>query len=106
MRNFFEPWPELGLPEPSSKYQNIAKTPMELTELGYDKAFDSLFDRLYFDGAGSGGWPVITEMAFKTARSDRLVWGTDYPYETHEARDFKNYINSLDRIGITEEEKP
>ncbi|MCL2493231.1 MAG: amidohydrolase, partial [Clostridiales bacterium] len=105
MRNFFEPWPELGLPPRQKKYANVACTPLELAELGYDKAFDEWFDKLYFDGAGSGGWPVIAEMAFKAARPDRLCFGTDYPYETHEGRDFNYYLDQLDGIGLTREQK-
>jgi predicted TIM-barrel fold metal-dependent hydrolase len=106
IRNFFEPWPELGLPERQLKYTNMACTQLELAELGYDKAFNDLFDKLYFDGAGSGGWEGITETAFRSARADRLMWGTDYPYETHEARDFKYYIDSVNRIEwLTKEEK-
>jgi len=105
MRNFFEPSEELGLPPRHSKYANVACTPLELAELGYDKAFDDLFDKLYFDGAGSAGWPVITEMAFKAARPDRLCFGSDYPYEVHEGRDFKYYLNTLDEIGLTKEQQ-
>ena len=105
MTNFFEPWPELGLPPRKDKYANLACSPLELQELGYDKAFNDLFDKLYFDGAGSGGWPVITEMAFKAARPDRLCFGTDFPYEMHEGRDFTYYLDSLDGIGLTQEQK-
>jgi len=105
IRNFFEPAEELGLPARQAKYANVACTPLELAELGYDKAFDELFDRLYFDGAGSSGWPVITEMAFKSARSDRLCFGSDYPYEIHESRDFKYYLDTLDDIGLTKQQK-
>ncbi|MDR2296246.1 MAG: amidohydrolase [Clostridiales Family XIII bacterium] len=105
MMNFFEPPASLGLPEPNEKYKNIAKSPLELAELGYDKAFDELFDRLYFDGAGSAGWPLITETAFKGARSDRLCFGTDYPYETHEGRDFKYYLDTIKELPITDEQR-
>jgi predicted TIM-barrel fold metal-dependent hydrolase len=105
MRNFFEPWPELNLPPRDPKYANIACTPIELEENGYGAAFDEWFDKLYFDGAGSAGWPVIAETAFKAARSDRLVFGSDYPYEVHEGRDFKWYLEQLDTIGLTKEQK-
>ena len=103
--NFFEPAEGLGLPPRQEKYANVACTPLELAELGYDKAFDELFDRLYFDGAGSSGWPIITEMAFKAARPDRLCFGSDYPYEIHEGRDFKYYLDTLDEIGLTKRQK-
>ena len=105
MMNFFEPPEELGLPPRKSKYANVACTPLELKELGYDKAFNDLFDKLYFDGAGSAGWPIITEMAFKAARPDRLCFGSDYPYEVHEGRDFKYYLDTLDEIGLTTKQK-
>lgn len=102
--NFFEPPEELGLGE-IEQYKHLAKTPLELQELGYNKAFNDLFDRLYIDGAGSGGWEPITEMAFRTVKHDKLIWGTDYPYEIHSGRDLKYYIDSLDQMGLSEESK-
>ena len=105
MTNFFEPAEELGLPPRKDKFKNLACTPLELEEFGYDKAFNNLFDKIYFDGAGSGGWAPITEMAFKVARGDRLCFGTDYPYEIHEGRDIKYYLNTLDEIGLTKQQK-
>lgn len=105
MRANYDPPESMGLPPVKDKYKNIARTPLEQEELGYGKAFDELFDKLYIDGGGSGGWPPITEMAFKTVRHDHLLWGTDYPYEIHEARDFKYYIDSLDKMDVPEESK-
>ncbi|MDR1246542.1 MAG: amidohydrolase [Clostridiales Family XIII bacterium] len=105
MCNFFEPWDALGLPPAQERYKNLAKSPLESEELGYTKVFNELFDKLYIDGAGSGGWPIITEMAFKAARHDHLLWGTDYPYEIHDGRDLKYYINTLDSLDIPESSK-
>ena len=102
--NFFEPPAELGLGD-IAQYKELAKTPLELEELGYDKAFNDLFDKLYVDGAGSGGWPHITEMAFRTVKHDKLIWGTDYPYEIHAGRDIKYYFDTLDNMDISKEDK-
>jgi predicted TIM-barrel fold metal-dependent hydrolase len=102
--NFFEPPAELGLAD-NPQYKELAKTPLELQELGYVEAFDNLFDKLYIDGAGSGGWEPITEMAFRTVKHDKLIWGTDYPYEIHAGRDIKYYIDSLDNMDISKEDK-
>lgn len=107
MRAFFVPKDTEGLDvkpiDPMKK--SLAKTPLENAELGYDKVFNELFDKLYFDGSGSGGWTGITQHAFNVIRHDRLLWATDYPYEIHAGRDFKYYIDSLSQIDAPEEDK-
>jgi predicted TIM-barrel fold metal-dependent hydrolase len=103
--NFYEPPEELGLQPTNPQYKELAKTPLELEELGYDKAFNDMFDKLYIDGAGSGGWIHSTEMALRTVKPDKLIWGTDYPYEIHAGRDIKYYIDSLDNMDISKEDK-
>jgi len=81
------------------------KTPRELEQSGLDRAFDALFDRLYFDTAGFGGWMPIAESSTRVIRPDRLCFGTDYPFEIHEARDVKSFIENIKKLGVTEEEK-
>lgn len=101
---FFEPKEDLGVPVPQ-EIKPLPKTPLELEELGYKKAFDNLFDRLYFDGAGSGGWEPITKLAMMTVRHDRLIWGCDYPFEIHNGRDIKYYLDSVRNLDISEEDR-
>jgi len=81
------------------------KTPRQLKELGLDKAFEDLFGQIYFDTAGFGGWMPITEAAVKTIRTDRLCFGTDYPFEILEACDVKGFINDIKLLDIPEQEK-
>lgn len=81
------------------------KTPRELKKLGIDKAFDELFDKIYFDTAGFGGWMPITESATKVIRTDRLCFGTDYPFEIHEAQDIKIFIDNIKKLQLSESEK-
>ena len=81
------------------------KTPRLLNELGLDKVFEDLFDKIYFDTSGFGGWMPITEAAVKTIRTDRLCFGTDYPMEISEACDVKGFINDIKLLDISEQEK-
>jgi len=81
------------------------KTPRELKELGLDKAFEDLFGKLYFDTAGFGGWMPITESATKVIKPDHLCFGTDYPFEIREAQDIKKFINHIDLLDISEQDK-
>lgn len=102
--NFFEPQEDLGVPVPID-IRSTSKTPLELDELKYRPAFEKLFDKLYIDGAGSAGWEPLTKLAMMTVKHDRLVWGTDYPYEIHSGRDMKYYIDSVKSLDIPEEDK-
>ncbi len=83
-----------------------ARTPKELDETGLGKAFDELFDKLYFDMAGSGeGWLPMILSALPTIRADRLCFGTDYPYEVHEGRDVKYFIDNIKNLDIPEKDR-
>jgi predicted TIM-barrel fold metal-dependent hydrolase len=81
------------------------KTPKELEETGLGRDFEELFGKLYFDTAGFGGWMPITEAAVKTIRSDRLCFGTDYPYEIHEDQDVKAFIDNIKAFDISDQDK-
>jgi predicted TIM-barrel fold metal-dependent hydrolase len=81
------------------------KTPSELDETGLNAAFEDLFGKLYFDTAGFGGWLPITEAAAKTIRNDRLLFGTDYPFEIHRARDVKVFVEGIKNLDITDQAK-
>lgn len=101
---FFEPPAEIADKVPED-IRPISKTPLEAEEYGYRQAFDERFDKLYIDGAGSAGWEPITKMAFMTVKHDKLVFGTDYPFEIHQGRDYKYYIDSVKNLDIPEESK-
>jgi predicted TIM-barrel fold metal-dependent hydrolase len=44
-------------------------------------------------------------MAFMVVRHDRLVFGTDFPFEVHSGRDLKYYLDSVRRMDISEEDR-
>jgi predicted TIM-barrel fold metal-dependent hydrolase len=85
--------------------KGMPKTPRELKELNLDKDFENVFGKLYFDTAGFGGWMPITESAAKVIRTDRLCFGTDYPFEIHEAQDVKIFIDSIKALDLSDQEK-
>ncbi len=83
----------------------LPKTPRELKQTGLEEAFEEKFGKLYFDTAGFGGWRPITEAATKVIRSDRICFGTDFPFEIHEAQDIKSFINDIKQLNISEKAK-
>ena len=102
LRAWFEPegW---DIP---AEIKSCPKTPRELDELGLFRAFDELFDRLYFDMAGSGaGWVPMIEAALLTMRTDRICFGTDYPYDMHNAEDIKSFVENIKQLDIPENDK-
>jgi predicted TIM-barrel fold metal-dependent hydrolase len=102
IRAYFEPdgW---SVP---AEIRKMEKTPRELDELGLSKAFDDLFDKLYFDMAGAGGgWLPMIESALPTIRADRLCFGTDYPWAIRCAEDISNFIDNIKQLDIPETNK-
>jgi len=102
LRAYFEPegW---DIPD---EIKNCLKTPRELDELGLSKAFDELFDKLHFDMAGAGGgWVPMIKVALLTMRTDRICFGTDYPYDIHNAQDVRSFINDVKQLDIPERDK-
>jgi len=87
------------------KVKKMPKTPRELRELGLDRSFEELFGKVYFDTAGFGGWMPITEEAVKTIRPERLCFGTDFPFEIHEPRDVREFIENIKGLEISEKGK-
>lgn len=78
-------------------------TPREVEEKGLAKAFDQIFDKVYFDMAGGGvGWLPNIEAAIPNIRADRLCFGTDYPYDVKIAGDVRYFIDVVKKLDIPE----
>ena len=102
---FAEPAKPLqGKPMPD-EIKLLGKTTRQQEEYGMVEQYDEVFNRLYIDGAGSGGWMPIVHIAMMTVNHDKLLWGTDYPYELYEAQDLKIYIDNVKAMDIPEESK-
>ncbi len=85
--------------------RGLPKTPREIEQLGLDVEFKKIFDNLYFDTAGFGGWMPITESTVSVVRADRICFGTDYPFEIHETQDIRIFIEGIIGLDISEQDK-
>lgn len=89
-----------------SEIKDCPKTPRELDRLGISKAFNEIFDKLYFDMAGAGaGWVPAIKVALLMTRTDRICFGTDYPYDMHTAEDIKAFIDTIKKLDIPENDR-
>lgn len=71
------------------------KTQNEQKKFGITERFEKLFQRLYFDTAGTGAWLPSLAAAFNITSADRIMFGSDYPLECKTAA---NIIESLDMV--------
>jgi len=104
VRAWFQPegWP---IPD-DEECKNNGKSPMELKRFGLDKAFDELFDKLYFDMAGAGaGWTPMINAALAVLRTDHICFGTDYPFDVRVPEDIRYFIDAIKNLNIPEQDK-
>jgi len=85
--------------------KDIPKTPRIRRQLGLDKHFAALFEKLYFDTSGFQGWMPITQATLLTVRADRLCFGTDYGFEMLEAQDIKGFIDDIKKLNMPEADR-
>jgi predicted TIM-barrel fold metal-dependent hydrolase len=71
------------------------KTQSEQKKFGLTERFDKLFQRLYFDSAGTGSWLPAMAAALNITTAGRIMFGSDYPLECKTAA---NVIESLEMI--------
>jgi predicted TIM-barrel fold metal-dependent hydrolase len=71
------------------------KTQSEQKKFGLIERFEKLFQRLYFDTAGTGAWLPAMTAAFNITTPDRVMFGSDYPLECKTAA---NLTESLEMI--------
>jgi predicted TIM-barrel fold metal-dependent hydrolase len=78
---FFQP--DEGGPSGLRAWQGMARTQREQHAVGLDEQFEQLWSRFYLDTAGTGGWSPAVEMGVRVAGPQRVVFGSDYPLESH-----------------------
>ena len=71
------------------------KTQNEQKKFGVTERFEKLFQRLYFDTAGTGAWAPSMAAALNITTADRIMFGSDYPLECKTAA---NIIESIDMV--------
>lgn len=82
------------------------KSPRELEETGLAKSFNDLFDKLYLDMAGHGAGDIpMMNAALATLRTDRMLFGTDYPFDVRVPQDVKQFIDNIKQLDIPDSDK-
>ena len=68
----------------------------------YHENFKQCFDRLYFDLAGFEGGMAALRSALTVIRPDRLLFGTDYPYNFDlDGAAVRKYIQNIRDLDCT-----
>lgn len=83
----------------------VPMTIREFEDYGLNKGFYRLFDRFYFDLAGTGGWMPALKQALMVIKPSRLCFASDYPWEMSRPSDLRAYINGIKRLGLSEKDK-
>jgi predicted TIM-barrel fold metal-dependent hydrolase len=91
-----------GIPK---KKIDLPMTIQEFEEHGLKNHFDKLFDRVYFDMAGTGGWMPEVKHALSVIKPERLAFGSDYPWEMSRPGDYKTYLDGIRGLNIPTEDK-
>ena len=95
-------------PERSGISKDKVHPPMTIREFedaGLKPTFDKLFDRFYFDMAGTGGWMPEVKHALAVIKPERLVFASDYPHEMSRPGDYKAYLDGIKGLSIPEKDK-
>jgi len=81
------------------------KTQSEQKKFGLTDRFEKLFQRLYFDTAGTGAWLPAMAAAFNITTPDRIMFGSDYPLECKTAANLMESINMVRQAPCSSNEK-
>jgi len=81
------------------------KTQSEQKRFGLTERFENLFQRLYFDTAGTGAWLPAMAAAFHITTPDRIMFGSDYPLECKTAANLTESINMVRQAPCSSDEK-
>jgi predicted TIM-barrel fold metal-dependent hydrolase len=81
------------------------KTQAEQKRFGLTERFEKLFQRLYFDTAGTGAWLPAMAAAFNITTADRIMFGSDYPLECKTAANLTESLNMVRQASCSDTDK-
>ena len=91
--------------EVPSDMRGYLKTQSEQKRFGLTERFEKLFQRLYFDTAGTGAWLPAMAAAFNITTPDRIMFGSDYPLECKTAANLTESINMVRQAPCSDSDK-
>lgn len=83
----------------------LPRTRSEQHAEGLDTVFEQLWEKLYFDTAGTGAWSPIIEFATSIAGADHLAFGTDYPLESHSPETMQELVAMIETLQLEPHER-
>jgi len=87
--------------QPSDR--QLPRTQREQRVEGLDRVFEELWSKLYFDTAGTGGWSPVVNYTAALIGTDHLVFGTDYPLESHDGATMLELVEMIADLDCSEE---
>lgn len=90
---------------PADPAPSMPRTVREQHRDGLDEDFSALWSRLWFDTAGTGGWAPAVEFTASVVGADRLMWGSDFPLESHSAETLCELVSVVEQLPIGEGER-
>jgi predicted TIM-barrel fold metal-dependent hydrolase len=81
------------------------KTQSEQKKFGLTERFDKLFQRLFFDTAGTGAWLPAMAAALNITTADRIMFGSDYPLECKSADNITESLEMIRKAPCSESDK-
>lgn len=84
---------------------NVGKSQRQLKQLGLSDDFDRSFDKLYFDTSGYCEWMPIMEACILSIKTNRICFGTDYPFLLTAPEDIRAFISNIEKLKISEGDK-
>jgi predicted TIM-barrel fold metal-dependent hydrolase len=91
--------------QPGGPPPPMPRTVLEQRREGIDEVFASLWSQLWFDTAGTGGWAPAVGFAASVVGADRLMWGSDFPLESHSGETVCELLSVLDGLAIGEADR-
>lgn len=84
---------------PGTAASPLPRTVSEQRALGYADDFEARWQQFWFDTAGNGGWAPAVQMTAGIAGGDRVVFGSDYPLESHSAATMRELLAVIDDLS-------
>ena len=86
-------------------WQGMARTQREQADLGLDAAFDAAWSHFYLDTAGTGGWSPAVEMGIRVVGAERMLFGSDYPLESHSGATVGELVDMVRALPVGEDQR-
>lgn len=90
---------------PGDPAPSLPRTLREQRTEGLDEIFDGLWSRLWFDTAGTGGWSPPVAFAAAIVGAGRLMFGSDFPLESHSAATLRELVEMVDTLPVSPAER-